>query len=140
MIPSAIFEALDGDSILESYDISSNRIFELQSLDDRPVKDGYFVVINFEESTVLGPLKKGPRIMTIWVHHPMEKDRDYAPVDAILNRIEGILLGLEQTTGSDNVRVTCIMKQGRSRNLIDPAWKTIARSATYGVLYDETLP
>ncbi|HPE52951.1 MAG TPA: hypothetical protein PK852_02430 [Mesotoga prima] len=104
------------------------------------MKDGYFVVINFEESTVLGPRKKGPRIMTIWVHHPMEKDRDYAPVDAILNRIEGILLGLEQTTGSDNVRVTCIMKQGRSRNLIDPAWKTIARNATYGVLYDETLP
>lgn len=78
--------------------------------------------------------------MTVWVHHPMEKDRDYSAIDAILNRVESLLLNMEQVTGEDKARITCIIKQGRSRNLVDPAWKTITRNATYGVLYDESVP
>jgi hypothetical protein len=58
--------------------------------------------------------------------------------DRILNRVDDILLPIEHKTGSDGMRITCIDKQGRSGNLIDDGWKTIARNATYGVLYDES--
>ena len=48
-----------------------------------------------------------------------------------------VLLNLELATGTDNLRLTCVTRQGRSGNLVDEGWETISRTATYGVLYDE---
>ena len=144
MIPAAIYEKLSGDSYLQSEcGITGEHIFELQSVDERPFDDGYFIVINWLESNisqVLGSsaIGKGPRTMTLWVHSPLDRGRDFRPIDKILNRVDELLLSMEQEIGSDNVRITCITKQGRSGNLIDDGWKTIARNATYGVLYDES--
>lgn len=146
MLPGIIFETLATDSILNSNGIDSSRIFELQSVDERPVDIGYFIIMNWQESTSytqsmgLGQssINKAPRVLTFWVHTPMDRTRDYAIIDRVLNRIDDLLLPIEQQAGTDNIRVTCITKQGRSANLIDDGWKTIARNATYGVLYDET--
>lgn len=146
MIPVLIYEKLAQDSYLQNEcGITSNRIFELQSIDERPFNDGYFIVVNWQESTIYSQtytgmqkgIPKAPRVMTLWVHTPMDKSRDFRPIDKILNRIDALFLGMEHQTGTDGIRVTCIDKQGRSGNLIDDAWKTIARNATYGVLYDE---
>lgn len=147
MIPMIIFEKISQDETLQNdFGITENNIFELQSLDERPVDDGYFIIINWQESTVYSQtytgmqngITKAPRVMMVWVHTPKDKSRDYRPLDQILNRIDAILLPVEQEIGSDGMRVTCIAKQGRSGNLIDDGWKTITRNATYGVLYDET--
>lgn len=139
MLPMVVYETLSGDEDLEDLGITNGRILELQSVDERPYDEGYFVILNWQESTTFlqTAIKKAPRILTVWVHTPKDTTRDYRIVDRILNRIDNLLLNIEQQTGSDSTRVTCVMKQGRSGNLIDDGWKTIARNATYGVLYDE---
>lgn len=144
MIPMYIYEALSADTTLQNNGITSGRILELQSVDERPFDDGYFVIINWQESSSFSAffmgqtaMPKSPRTMTLWVHSPLDNGRDYRQIDKILNRIDSLLLGIEQQKGTDNIRVTCVTRQGRSGNLIDDGWKTIARNATYGVLYDE---
>lgn len=145
MIPIAIYEAMAQDTALQALGINSNRIFELQSVDERPFDSGHFVIVNWQESTIYSQtytgmengIVKAPRVMTLWVHSPLDRGRDYRIIDRILNRIDLILLPFDQKIGSDGVRITCVHKQGRSGNLIDDGWKTIARNATYGVLYDE---
>lgn len=142
MIPVAVFERIVNDNELNSHGITSSTVFELQSVDERPLDTGYFVILNWQESSLFAPgrnsVNKAPRILTVWVHTPLDRSRDYAPIDRILNRIDSILLSIEQEIGTDGVRVTCVTRQGRSANLIDDGWKTIARNATYGVLYDES--
>lgn len=146
MLPMAIYESLVEDTGLNNLGIEEGRVFELQSVDERPFDSGYFLVINWQESTIYSQtytgmgngVGKAPRVMTLWVHTPLDQTRDYRLIDRILNRIDAILLPVEHKTGSDGMRVTCIAKQGRSGNLIDDGWKTITRNATYGVLYDES--
>lgn len=142
MLPTIVYETLAADDDLQDLGVTEDRIFERQSLDERPYDDGYTVVINWQESTMYSQtysnLARAPRVMTLWVHTPKDKTRDYRTIDQILNRIDILLLGIEQRTGTDGMRVTCIAKQGRSGNLIDDGWKTITRNATYGVLYDES--
>lgn len=146
MFPIIIHQRISQDSILNSqFGINESRVLELQSVDSRPFDNGYYIIVNWQESTIYSQtytgmqngIARAPRVMTLWVHTPMDRSRDYRPIDKILNRIDATLLTIEQQSGSDGVRVTCIDKQGRSGNLIDDGWKTITRNATYGVLYDE---
>lgn len=145
MIPIAIYETLTEDQTLQNYGITTERVLELQSIDERPFDDGCFVVINWQESSGFGlmngaiqnTVQKPPRTMMIWVHSPSDRSRDYRILDRILNRIDELLLPIEHKLGSDDIRVSCVVKQGRSGNLTDDGWKTISRNATYGVLYDE---
>jgi hypothetical protein len=147
MLPVAVYEKLANDNYLQTQcGINGSRIFELQSIDERPVDDGFFIVINWQESTIYSQtytgmrngITKAPRVMMVWVHSPKDTGRNYRPIDKILNRIDELLLPIEHEIGSDGIRVSCVAKQGRSGNLIDDGWKTIARNATYGVLYDES--
>ena len=148
MLPVIVYEKITQDSVLQNdFGINGSRVLELQSVDQRPFDNGYFVIINWQESTIYSQTYTGmqngivraPRVMTLWVHQPLDRGRDFRPIDQILNRIDQLLLPVEQESGSDGMRVTCIAKQGRSGNLVDDAWKTITRNATYGVLYDETM-
>lgn len=138
MMPNVIVQTLAGDTILAALGVTADRIRESQSWDERP-NDGYFLSINFEEMTFSGisAISKGPRICTVAVHHPWDADRDFYTLTSILNRVDELLLPLESVAGSDGLRVTVIRRQGRSGNLTDEGWKTITRTATYGVLYDE---
>lgn len=142
MMPSIIYERLSTDSILDGLGIGPSRISESQSWgvpgNERPT-DGYFLSISFEE-IILSPvsaLSRGPRTCTIAVHHPLDEDRDYFPLTQILNTVDDIILPIEDTAGTDELRVTSIRRAGRSGNLTDEGWKTITRTATYGVLYQE---
>ena len=139
MMPSVIYELLAADKQLNDLGISEDRIIESQSVDARPFNDGYFITISFEELTMstVTVIARGPRTVTIAVHHSWDIDRDYRPIDKILNRIDQLLLPIEQAIGTDGVRVSKVMRQGRSANMADEGWKTITRTATYGVLYDE---
>lgn len=147
MLPNIIYEKIIQDNYLQQCGISSDRVLELQSVDERPFDDGYFIIVNWQESTIYSQtytgmqngIRKAPRVMMLWVHCPKDRSRDFRPIDKILNRIDDLLLSIEQEAGTDGMRVTCIAKQGRSGNLIDDGWKTITRNATYGVLYDESL-
>lgn len=145
MLPMVIYETLANDTVLQvECGITSNRIMELQSIDERPFDSGHFIVVNWQESiqSLFGNSSgfiNSPRNLTIWVHQPWDRGRDYRPIDKILNRIDALLLPLEQQSGTDGIRLACINKQGRSANLTDEGWKTITRNATYRVLYDESM-
>lgn len=141
MVPSVIYETLAADSTLAGL-IGTFKggpaIIELQSVDERPVHDAHFIIIDFQESTIAFKNVFGPQVMQVWVHVPLDIDRDYSQITKILNQVNRLILPLEQAVGSDGVRVTQVEAHGRSRNTIDPGWATATRNALYGVLYDES--
>lgn len=143
MIPSAIFEAITQDNQMNTLGIDESRVFELQSInqDETPDTRTHLIIIDMQEANsafgAVSAINKAPRIMEISVHISWDVSRDFRAIDHILNRIDAILLPMEHVTGSDDIRVTCIAKQARTRNLQDDGWRTITRHATYGVLYDE---
>lgn len=138
MRPSLLWEKIANDSELNAIGIITRRVIESQSIDKRPFSDGYFITINMEESTIRNTkLGKGPRTVTIAVHREANSDRSYSTIDSILNRIDRLLLPIDDEKGVDGVRVSQVSRGGRSGNLIDEGWNTITRTATYGVLYNE---
>jgi hypothetical protein len=140
MMPIAVFDAITTDADLNALGIATGTVFEAQSIngDERPSAELYFVVVDFQEQTLSVPLNRGPRVLDVAVHVPWDITRDYHGINRILNRVDAVLLPLEQVTGSDGIRVTCIRPAGRSRNLSDPGWHTTTRYATYSILADES--
>lgn len=135
MRPQLIFDILDGDSVLSDLGVATIR--ESQSVDFR-LNGDYFLTIKMEEEIAPpGVIPFGPRMMTIAVHHSWDKDRDYGPLSVILNRIDELLLPIEQQTGGDGVRVAQVKRGSRSGNMVDEGYKTITRWSTYRVSYDE---
>jgi hypothetical protein len=135
---AGVHELLAGNPRLVAFGVSSQRIIELQSVDERPFNDGVFIVANFEEQSLIPTLNRGPRVVTLWVHSCDDRSRDYRPIGRILSVVDQIFADVEHYTGSDGVRITGFRRQGRSGNLRDPGWNTIARNATFDVLYDES--
>ena len=142
MMPSIIYETLAADSTLAAMLATFNggpAIIELQSVDERPVADGYFIIIDMQETyTVLGQ-HLGPRTMQLWVHNPLDDSRDYGQITKILNQIDSLLLPIINLTGEDGIPCSQVFRHGRSRNTYDPAWKTTTRNALYTVAYDESV-
>lgn len=134
---------LQNDATLAGLGISQWAVFNQHDIEERPRNDGPFLVIRWEESTVTSQtytgmsngLPRAPRVMTIWVHSPIEISTDFEHLDKILDRIDQLLRNLEQAPGSDGYTITSVSINGRSGDLKDPAFQTICRSADYGVLY-----
>lgn len=130
MRPALIYDIL--------VDIVPDQVDEAQSLDERPFETGIFVVVRFEEQSFVRGIRRGPRVMTIAVHQPLDESRDYGPLTDLLNEFQKKFEEVENEVGSDGVRVSCLLPQGRGSNDVDEGWRTITRTATYGVLYDES--
>jgi hypothetical protein len=148
MTAQAIFDTLASDLDLDSLGITGDRIFEIQSIDERPVHSGPFMVFKWEEATnytsaysgSANGIDRAPRTLQIWVHIPWDETREFNLIDTILNRVDAILDEMEHVSGGDGYTVTVVRKSGRSGNLRDEGFKTITRNAVYGVLYHETVP
>ena len=148
MTAQAVFDTLAADEYLAVLGISAANIFEIQSLDERPVHRGPFMVFKWEESTIytssysgsVNGIDRAPRTLQVWVHVPWDESREFNLIDAILNRVDKILDEMEHVPGADGYTVTVVRKAGRSGNLRDEGFKTITRNAIYGVLYHETIP
>ena len=141
MMPSIIYEILAADSELTAMLATFNggpAILELQSVDERPVEDGYFIIIDMQETYTMLQQLIGPRTMQIWVHNPLDDNRDYRQITRIFNRIDALLLPIINQTGTDGIACSQVFRHGRSRNTYDPAWKTTTRNALYTVAYDES--
>ncbi|PJK21012.1 hypothetical protein [Mycolicibacterium goodii] len=138
MMPIAAFEAITTDTTLNALGITADTVLERQSIngDERPAVESYFVVVDFQEQSIIGAINRGPRVLDIAVHIDATLTRDYG-ITRILNAIDSMLLPIEQITGSDGIRVTGIRPMGRARNLIDTGWNTTTRAAQYSMLYDE---
>lgn len=136
MTPIALFDAITADATLNALGITADTVFESQSLrgDERPHAQGLFVVIDVLEPTFDAVLRRGSRTVDVAVHVADDITRSYATIDSILNAVDSALLPLEHVTGTDNVRVTCVRRVGRSGNLVDPGWHAIFRHAAHSVL------
>lgn len=135
MMPSLIYELLSSDSNL--IDMGVDGVYESQSLDSRP-PGICFITVNFEESDLFIPIKHGPRNTTIAVHIPWDVSRDYTGVTQVLGEITNILTDIDCQKGNDDVLVSQVRLRGLSGNLTDEGYRTITRTATYGVSYQES--
>ena len=139
MMPSILYEALAKDPVLADLGLKK-RIYEDMSTDERPTSDGIFIVVSFRETalTSKAPLNKGPRTVIIAVHQPDHLVRSFDKINKVIERVTEIYLKIVQQSGEDKVRVTQIKLTGKSAQRDDPGWKTLTRTATYGVLYQES--
>ena len=149
MTVRAIFDTLTSDPELNTLGVTQATVFEAQSVDERPVHHGPFVILKWEESTIYtqtytgmqNGIPRAPRVLQVWVHIPLDDTREYDLIDQILNRIDDVLDAMEHVPGLDGYTVTVARKAGRSGNLVDEGFKTITRNAVFGVLYRlETQP
>lgn len=143
MTAVAVFDLLTSDSILNGFGINEDTVSEITDIDTRPVHDGYFAVLKWQESTLYSQayaglrngIDRAPRVLEIWVHVPLTITRRYNTIDKILDRIDELLTAIEHLPGDDDDTITMIRKAGRSGNLTDEGWQTATRNAVYGVLY-----
>jgi hypothetical protein len=135
MEPRALFEILSINPSLNNLGINDTRIFELQSLDKRPLDDGYWLVINCEEWQPNFITNNSPRNITIWAHTPKDKTRSYVGIGYIMNAVKNAMLEIENVEGTDAITIQQCRLMGRSGNLIDPGWNTLTQNATFGVSY-----
>jgi hypothetical protein len=142
MMPSLLYELLAQDEELtDMIGIAPGggpAIFELQSVDERPCHDDHFIIFDFQETTGVWGVRLGEQTFQIWVHVPLDIEREYNTINAIFNRIDELLLPIEQVTGADDIRVTTVRFYARSKNTIDPGWDTATRNGLYGVLFDQS--
>jgi hypothetical protein len=99
-----------------------------------------FLTVFFEETTFARGIRRGPTLMTLAGHIPWDDGRDYTDIHRALNFAQKAFEFIENQIGSDGVRVTLLTPLARSSNGSDEGWKTITKTATYGVLYDESAP
>ena len=141
MMPNIIYRTLAEDEQLELLLGGPNRIREAQDITERVAQDGFWVSISFDETIISMPsaISRGPRTVTIAVHRPEELGRDYDSITSILNRIDELILPLEDIAGTDGIRVASIRRapNARSGNLVDEGYRTATRWAAYGVLHQE---
>ena len=143
MSRAAIETLLETDTTLAGLDEVSSYIFNQHDIVERPRHDGVFIVLRWEESTVFSQTYTGmndgigraPRVLTVWVHSPIEVSTDFEFIDEILDRIDQLFSPIEHLEGSDGYTVTQVQFAGRSGDLKDEGFMTVTRNATYSVLY-----
>lgn len=135
MSRSAIIEALYEDSGLTSLGVEQDSILQGQGLLERPTDRSPFILLNWQEQAQnpFGNVK-APRTLVVWVHYPSEVTNDYSKIDSILDRVENVLVGLEDVSGDDGHSVTCVRSTGRSSDLKDEGLQTFCRYAAFQVL------
>lgn len=139
MSRAAIYDALINDATLNSMGIDSTTVFINYSLDEKPSVSGPFVILRWEgEEQNPFPGVRSPRVLTIWVHYPLELGPNFLMIDNRLDAIDDVLLAMEHVSGSDGQRVTCVRATGRSGDLKDEAFQTIVRNAAYQILSRES--
>lgn len=135
MSRAAVYDALVNDPTLNSMGIDNTTVFANYSLDRKPSVTGPFVILRWEteEANPFGDTKS-PRVLTIWVHYPLELGPDFNMIDSRMDAIDNVLLGLEHAEGADGLTITCVRATGRGGDLKDEAFQTITRNAAYQIL------
>ncbi|MBK8246298.1 MAG: hypothetical protein IPK85_02645 [Gemmatimonadetes bacterium] len=127
-----MYSLLAADGQLQALGLPYGNIWPAQALDTAP-RNGRFLILRWEETTVARGRASQSEVLTIWAHCPREMSTDFAPLDAILNRVTEILTSATHVTGADGV-LTCVDYNGKSPDLNDEGYKTITKNAAYTVV------
>ena len=135
MSREAIMTILTTDSGLNALNVNSNSVFQGQGMDERPASITPFVLVRWmdEDRPVFGTVKPPRRVM-IWVHWPVELSNDYSKIDKVLDKIEDVLLDMQDVAGGDGYTVSNVSSAGRSPDLKDEGLQTFCRWAMFEVL------
>ena len=137
---------LKTDPDLAGMGIDEDSVFNQHDINERPKHDGPFIVIRWEESMQFSQsytgmsngIPRAPRMLTLYVHSPIEISTDFDHIDQIIDRIDQIFYPIEDMPGTDGNTITAIRNAGRSGDLKDEGFMTVYRNATYPVLYRRT--
>lgn len=132
--------ALAGIGLLPQFILNQHDVVE------RPRDDGLFAVIRWEESTIFSQnytgmnngIARAPRMLSLWIHSPMEWSTDFELIDQVLDRVDVMFDEIEDMPGSDGYSITNIGNSSRSGDLKDEGFMTVTRNAAYRVLYRRT--
>lgn len=135
MSRAAVIDTLIADTDLNALGIDADTILQASGIEDRPSNTGPFALIRWEDESgyVFGRVRPARRLV-VWVHYPAEVTNDYAKIDAILDKVEDVLIGMEHVAGTDGQIVTCVRYTGRSSDLKDEGLQTYTRWSAFEVL------
>lgn len=137
---------LKTDPTLAGLGLEPQFVLNQHDIIERPRDDGLFAVIRWEESQIFSQnytgmnngIARAPRMLTIWIHSPMEWSTDFEAIDQVLDRIDAMFDPIEDEPGSDGYSITNIGNGSRSGDLKDEGLMTVTRNAAYRVLYRRT--
>ena len=136
MSRAAFYDALVGDSTLNSYGVNSDTVFHSWSSEQRPSDTTPFVILRWEDEGK--PIwqsepQRGPRNLTLWVHCPLAITNDFNRLTAVLDRIDKVVTELRDVAGNDGYTLSFVQLGGRSPDLVDDGFETITRNASYQI-------
>jgi hypothetical protein len=129
---AAVYTLLATDGQLQDLGVAYGNVWPAQALDTAP-RNSRFLIMRWEESTVAPGRASQSEVLTVWAHCPREMSTDFAPLDAILNRVTEVLTSATHVIGADGT-LTCVDYNGKSPDLNDEGYTTITKNAAYTVV------
>lgn len=136
MSRAAFFDALVGNPELNGYGINEDTVFHNWSNEERPTDNTPFVILRWEDEAkpIWGSEReRGPRNLTLWVHWPLQVTNDFSKINAVLDKIDDVVVDLRDVAGSDGYTLSFVQLGGRSPDLVDDGFETITRNASYQI-------
>ena len=136
MSRAAFYDAITGDAVLNSMGITEDTVFHNWSNEERPTNTGPFVILRWEDEPkpVWGSeLHRGARAVTMWVHFPNELTTDFNRVTSVLDRVDDVVTEVRDAVGADGYTLSFVECGGRSADMTDEGFNTIARTGSYSI-------
>lgn len=137
MSRDAVWKLLGNDSELQTrWGIDQNRVFPNYGINHGhgSPKEGYFLILRWEEITASRSNVKGLEVLTVWAHISRHTSTDFVPLKKILFRVRQILTSNYHVAGEDGYTMTSADFTGEGRDLHDTGFDTMTRNAAFEVL------
>lgn len=107
-------------------------------MDTPPSRTEPFIILRWGNQEIRNGrgAARGPRILDVWLHIPVQKSQDHADIDVMLDAVRRELTGLvdRHVVHIDGYRVTDVRFTGAGADFKDPGYDTITRNATFEIL------
>lgn len=139
MSRSAFYEALVVDPVLNGMGINDDTVFHNWSNEERPTDATPFVILRWgiQAEPVFRDDDAGdvraPELVTVWVHWPREVTNDYEKLVKALDAVDDCVKGMRDLPGNDGYTLSFVRVGGRSEDILDEGFNTIAKTSTYNV-------
>jgi hypothetical protein len=131
MSRAVIFNALKNDAELQGFWPTGIPVWGSSSADS-PGRKNPFIIISFRGRTkAFGGT--GAEDVAIWAHLPKEIGRDYTLIDAIIKRVNDIMLSFVDVVGSDGWALSGASWLGTSADLFDDGYNSWTKNTTFRV-------
>ncbi len=122
---AALATLIGDDSQLNMLGFEESDVYGPNAI-DTVSRERNFIVVRWEEAprAIAG---RSINIVTVWVHSPKEKSRDYGVIDTAIARLQELITGVEHRAGSDGWSLTEATFNGASGDLFDDGYSSLCR-------------